>query len=103
MAWRWVRGTRGHCTTKLQLKLLGYVRKLLPYQAQVSLVGDCEFGNPLRGLSPELKPSQTPRPSRWRQKLEAVSSGDGDDARNFRLLRRRQRADLLKEPFKTGW
>lgn len=47
LAWVWVRGTRGHCTTKLQLKLLGYVRTLLPYQAQVSLVGDCEFGNPL--------------------------------------------------------
>lgn len=47
LAWVWLRGTRGHCTTKLQLKLLNYVRGLVPYQAQVSLVGDCEFGNPL--------------------------------------------------------
>jgi len=47
LAWTWVKGTRGHCTTKLQLKLLSYVQRLIPFTAQVSLVGDCEFGNPL--------------------------------------------------------
>lgn len=47
LAWVWQRGARGHCTTKLQIKLLGYVQGLIPSGIKVSLVGDCEFGNPL--------------------------------------------------------
>jgi hypothetical protein len=45
LAWTWVRTSRGHCSTHLQLALLSYVRGLLPANAQVSLVGDCEFGH----------------------------------------------------------
>lgn len=45
LAWTWVRTSRGHCSTYLQLALLSYVRSLLPTDAHVSLVGDCEFGH----------------------------------------------------------
>ena len=45
LAWTWVRSSRGHCGTQLQLALLSYVRSLLPGHVQVSLVGDCEFGH----------------------------------------------------------
>jgi hypothetical protein len=45
LAWSWVRSSRGHSTTNLQLALLSYVRSLLPASACVSLVGDCEFGH----------------------------------------------------------
>jgi len=45
LAWTWVRNSRGHCSTHLQLALLSYVRMLLPADAHVSLVGDCEFGH----------------------------------------------------------
>lgn len=45
LAWTWVRSSRGHCSTALQLALLSYVRSLLPSSAHVSLVGDCEFGH----------------------------------------------------------
>src|SRR5215470_3058839 len=44
LAWTWVRTSRWHCSTYLQLALLSYVRSLLPPGAHVSLVGDCEFG-----------------------------------------------------------
>lgn len=44
IAWTWVRGSRGHSTTATQVKLLAYVQPLLPPNARVSLVGDCEFG-----------------------------------------------------------
>ncbi len=47
LAWIWARGARGHCTTQVQIKLLGYVQRRLPLGVQVSLVGDCEYGNPL--------------------------------------------------------
>lgn len=47
LAWVWRRGSRGHCTTKLQIKLLRYVQCLIAPGVKVSLVGDCEFGNPL--------------------------------------------------------
>ena len=47
IAWFWVSGSRGHCTTKAQIELLQYVTTLLPAGVKVSLVGDCEFGNPL--------------------------------------------------------
>lgn len=47
IAWFWVAGSRGHCTTRTQISLLEYVQTLLPAGVQVSLAGDCEFGNPL--------------------------------------------------------
>lgn len=47
IAWTWVRTARGHCTTRKQIALLGYVESLLPTDVQVSLVGDHEFGRPL--------------------------------------------------------
>ncbi len=47
VAWTWAVGSRGHTTTVTQIKLLSYVTGLLPRGAKVSLVGDCEFGNPL--------------------------------------------------------
>jgi len=45
MAWTWVKGARGHSGALKQLALLSYVRTLLPEQATVELVGDCEFGS----------------------------------------------------------
>jgi Transposase DDE domain len=47
LVWTWARGSRGHITTLTQIKLLAYVTRLLPRGVKVSLVGDCEFGNPL--------------------------------------------------------
>ncbi|GIK64973.1 MAG: hypothetical protein BroJett018_27670 [Chloroflexota bacterium] len=47
LAWTWARGARGHCTTQVQVKLLRYVQGLLPLGVQVSVVGDCEYGNSL--------------------------------------------------------
>jgi hypothetical protein len=44
IAWTWVRQTRGHSSAGKQLALLAYVRKLLPRDAVVILVGDTEFG-----------------------------------------------------------
>lgn len=44
LCWTWVRGRRGHCSAWRQLALLRAVRTLLPPQAAVLLVGDCEFG-----------------------------------------------------------
>ncbi len=40
----WVRTPRVHSTATLQLALLRAIRKLLPEDAQVLLVGDQEFG-----------------------------------------------------------
>jgi hypothetical protein len=45
LVWTWVRTSRGHSATSLQIALLSYVRSLLPADARVSLVGDCEFGH----------------------------------------------------------
>lgn len=45
LVWSWVRSSRGHSTTSLQIALLSYVRGLLPVGLRVSLVGDCEFGH----------------------------------------------------------
>lgn len=45
LAWTWVRTSRGHSRTSLQIALLSYVHSLLPSGVQVSLVGDCEFGH----------------------------------------------------------
>jgi Transposase DDE domain len=47
IAWTWLLGSRGHSTTATQVKLLDYVRGLLPAGIRVSLVGDSEFGHPL--------------------------------------------------------
>jgi hypothetical protein len=47
LAWTWLLGSRGHSSTATQVKLLEYVYRLLPRRVQVTLVGDCEFGNPL--------------------------------------------------------
>jgi len=44
IAWTWVKQVRGHSGAGKQLALLAYVRKLLPKEAAVFLVGDCEFG-----------------------------------------------------------
>jgi hypothetical protein len=45
IAWTWVKHVKGHSTAGKQLALLAYVRKLLPTQAAIFLVGDCEFGS----------------------------------------------------------
>jgi hypothetical protein len=47
IAWTWLLGSRGHSSTATQVKLLDYVRRLLPQKVQVSVVGDSEFGHPL--------------------------------------------------------
>ena len=44
IAWTWVKHVRGHSSAYKQLALLAYVRKLIPREAAVFLVGDCEFG-----------------------------------------------------------
>ena len=44
VGWTWVPYPRGHSTTRVQVELLEYVHDLLPSEAQVLLVGDCEFG-----------------------------------------------------------
>lgn len=44
IAWTWVRGRVGHSSSVKQLALLAYVHRLLPEDARVLLVGDCEFG-----------------------------------------------------------
>jgi len=45
LAWTWVKGARGHSSAYKQLALLAYVRGLIPDGAEVSLVGDSEFGS----------------------------------------------------------
>jgi len=47
IAWTWLAGSRGHSSTATQVKVLDTVRRLLPCRVRVTLVGDCEFGNPL--------------------------------------------------------
>jgi hypothetical protein len=44
ISWTWVKHVRGHSSAYKQLALLAYVRKLIPTEAAVFLVGDCEFG-----------------------------------------------------------
>jgi hypothetical protein len=44
LAWDWVAHGRGHSPAAQQLRLLEYVRTLLPPGAKVILVGDAEFG-----------------------------------------------------------
>ena len=45
IAWTWVKHVRGHSSAHKQLALLAYVRKLIPREAAVFLVGDTEFGS----------------------------------------------------------
>ena len=45
LAWTWVKHARGHSTGIKQLALLAYIRRLIPLEAAVFLVGDCEFGS----------------------------------------------------------
>lgn len=45
LAWTWVKGARGHSSAYKQRALLAYVRSLIPDGADVSLVGDSEFGS----------------------------------------------------------
>ena len=44
IAWTWLKTVRGHSSTIKQLALLAYVQRLIPAEAAVFLVGDCEFG-----------------------------------------------------------
>jgi hypothetical protein len=44
IAWTWVKHVRGHSSASKHLALLAYVRKLIPQNAAVFLVGDREFG-----------------------------------------------------------
>jgi hypothetical protein len=44
VAWTWVKGSRGHSSAWVQVALLAHVRRLLPDNARVLLVGDSEFG-----------------------------------------------------------
>ncbi len=44
IAWTWVKQVRGHSSAWRQCALLAYVRRLLPPQVPVLLVGDSEFG-----------------------------------------------------------
>ena len=45
ITWTWVKHKRGHSRAVKQMALLNYVRTLLPADAAVFLVGDCEFGS----------------------------------------------------------
>src|SRR5947209_6779122 len=44
VAWSWVRSEKGHSSSYKQRALLGYVRRLTPDGARVSVVDDSEFG-----------------------------------------------------------
>jgi len=44
IAWTWVKQVKGHSSARKQLALLAYVHRLIPINAPVFLVGDCEFG-----------------------------------------------------------
>jgi hypothetical protein len=45
VAWTWVPHVRGHSSARCQLGLLQHVRRLLPSNTKVLLVGDAEFGS----------------------------------------------------------
>lgn len=45
IAWTWVKHVKGHSSARKQQALLAYVRRLIPVEAVVFLVGDCEFGS----------------------------------------------------------
>jgi len=44
IAWTWACTSRGHSSARKQWALLAYVRRLLPENTPVLLVGDSEFG-----------------------------------------------------------
>jgi hypothetical protein len=44
ITWTWVKKSRGHSSAVKQLALLAYVRRLIPADVPVVLVGDSEFG-----------------------------------------------------------
>lgn len=44
IAWTWVRQKRGHSSAHKQKALLAYVKKLMPENITISIVGDSEFG-----------------------------------------------------------
>ena len=44
IAWTWVRCAKGHSSSRKLLALLAYVRRLIPEDVPVFLVGDSEFG-----------------------------------------------------------
>jgi hypothetical protein len=44
LAWTWVKGSRGHSSATKQCALLSYLRRLMPSDASVVVVGDSEFG-----------------------------------------------------------
>jgi hypothetical protein len=44
IVWSWVSSEKGHSSAYKQRALLGYVRRLMPNGARVSVVGDSEFG-----------------------------------------------------------
>jgi hypothetical protein len=44
IAWTWVKGARGHSSAHKQMALLHYIQGLIPDEAQVTLMGDSEFG-----------------------------------------------------------
>lgn len=44
LLWTWVRHKRGHSSSRQQLALLGAVKRWLPDDADILLVGDSEFG-----------------------------------------------------------
>jgi hypothetical protein len=43
IAWTWRRGAKGHSSARIQIALLAYVRRLLPPNVPVVVVGDSEF------------------------------------------------------------
>jgi len=45
IAWSWLRSKRGHSSSRKQLALLSYVRRLIPEGVKVSVVGDTEFSS----------------------------------------------------------
>jgi hypothetical protein len=44
IAWTWVKSPKGHSSAYKQLALLDYIRRLIPADIPVLLVGDSEFG-----------------------------------------------------------
>lgn len=45
IAWIWINHVKGHSRSEQQLALLRHIRGLIPQNAPVFLVGDCEFGS----------------------------------------------------------
>lgn len=45
IAWTWIKGAKGHSSSYKQRALLAYVRRLVPANTPVMVVGDSEFGS----------------------------------------------------------